>query len=124
MLAIVFFQDSRPILVELEAVENPPAHERITAVLKLSGYEETPASFVLLAAGQDVMIAEIETAALADLAAAADGVPDDAPEDRRKGLREVFAEELDAVGTWAPVVPSPLADLIEAAEAAAFPQDA
>lgn len=140
MLAIVFFQESRPILVELEAVENPSAVERISAVLQASGYEETPASFVLLAAGQDVVVCEVETAALADLAATKDeGDPPSADwrraleadyaRDRHgvrseAGPREVFAEELDAVGVWAPVVPSPLADLIEAAEAAAFPEDA
>jgi hypothetical protein len=118
MLAIVFFQESRPILVELEAVENPPAHERIVTVLQASGYEETPSSFVLLAAGQDVVIGEVETASLADLGAAKDG---DAVSPEHSC--EAWAEELDVVGVWAPVVPSPLADLIEAAEAAAFPEE-
>lgn len=117
MLAIVFFQESRPILVSIDS--NPEAasiHEAILGALKQSGYEETPASFVALAVGQDVVIGEVETVSLADLGSV-----------RFKDNFETdftfFADELDATGVWSPVMPSPLAELIEAAEDAAFPDE-
>jgi hypothetical protein len=122
MLAIVFFQESRSVLVELDAVENPPAVDRITAALAASGYEETPSSFVLLAAGQDVVIGEVETVSLGDLLDVWGSNRALAEQD----LVSDFLKSADSAdgAVWAPALPSPLADLIEAAETAAFPEDA
>jgi hypothetical protein len=123
MLAIVFFQESRSVLVELDAVENPPAVDRITAALAASGYEETPSSFVLLASGQDVVIGEVETLPLADLAETWVEAEINKGNTMDDGGLPKFIEETDLDGgVWAPSVPAPLADLIEAAEAAAFPE--
>jgi hypothetical protein len=121
MLVITLFQDTPSILVALSDVSTDPpreVHERVLSALQAAGYEDVPSSFAVVAAGpMDLVICEIVTTSLADLALEKGG-------NESKAIEE-FAVDLDAVGVWAPVIAEPLATLVESLEEAAVgaPED-
>ena len=110
MLNIIFFTDARALLVSLDIPEGETPTDtlkRLTALLKIQGYNDPPVSFSTLVSGP-VVIGEVETVSLEDLHATEPDVeiPDDATGE-----------------VWMPSLSAALSILVDEAERAAFPDD-